>query len=636
MKKLLLGFVVMMSTTIYWSQAPTPELFHYRFDGTGTTVTNYASNPPAGTATGTIMGGLTQQANSGQCGGALLGTGASSSSDYVNTNWVTNLSGTSWTISFWTNNVPSTTSTMYILGDVNAGGIRVFTGGVAGAGNWILRGSFTDVYANGGAAAGPTMTTFVYDMALNEIRSYVNGVLNSTVAQAGVSAVGTGPFKVGGYSSSTCLPSGSFMDEFRLYNRALSLAEIQSLMITETSSTISVTTCDSYTVPSGGETYTASGTYMDTIQNINGCDSVMTINVNILSSTASTIAPVVCDDYNSPSGNYNWTASGTYMDTIPNAAGCDSVITINLTVNQPTFDTIDVVECDSYSAPDGAMYSVSGVYYAIIPNAAGCDSVITINLTINTATSSSISETTCDEYLGPDNQTYNSSGTYTIQIPNMAGCDSIITLDLTILQSSSSTITELACNEYTAPDGTVYTSSGTYTAVLPNAAGCDSIITINLTVETTDTSVIVSNGTLTVNESGATYQWFDCTTMQPVNGETNQSFTPVVNGTYGVNVTTANCTVASDCYAVTDVGLEESASLDLKLFPNPVNTELNIINAQGAELTLQLFDNSGKLLQTIVTSEMNVTIGMENMASGVYQLRAKGKNAEHTFKVVRN
>lgn len=39
--------------------------------------------------------------------------------------------------------------------------------------------------------------------------------------------------------------------------------------------------CFSYTVPSGDETYTVSGTVMDTIPNTEGCDSIMTINVTI-------------------------------------------------------------------------------------------------------------------------------------------------------------------------------------------------------------------------------------------------------------------------------------------------------------------------------------------------------------------
>ena len=53
--------------------------------------------------------------------------------------------------------------------------------------------------------------------------------------------------------------------------------------------------------------------------------------------TTSTITETACDSYVSPSGNYTWTTSGTYFDTIPNAAGCDSVVTLDLTVN-----TVDV------------------------------------------------------------------------------------------------------------------------------------------------------------------------------------------------------------------------------------------------------------------------------------------------------
>jgi len=102
----------------------------------------------------------------------------------------------------------------------------------------------------------------------------------------------------------------------------------------DNSSSFSVTACLNYTVPSGDEVYTQSGTYMDTITNVGGCDSVMTIHVTIVNSNSSAIInEIACQSYASPSGNYNWTSSGAYTDTIPNAIGCDSVITINLTVN---------------------------------------------------------------------------------------------------------------------------------------------------------------------------------------------------------------------------------------------------------------------------------------------------------------
>ena len=104
-----------------------------------------------------------------------------------------------------------------------------------------------------------------------------------------------------------------------------------------TSSTINESLCDgaTYTSPSGNYTWTNSGAYMDTIQNSVGCDSVISINIITGVETNSSINAVLCPgtSYTSPSGNYTWTTGGTYSDTIPNALGCDSVITVNLTTS---------------------------------------------------------------------------------------------------------------------------------------------------------------------------------------------------------------------------------------------------------------------------------------------------------------
>ncbi len=100
-----------------------------------------------------------------------------------------------------------------------------------------------------------------------------------------------------------------------------------------TTSTISETACNSLTSQSGNQIWTTSGTYTDTIPNITGCDSIITLNLTINTTTFATINPTSCFTYTSPSGNYIWNTSGTYMDTIPNAAACDSIMTINLTID---------------------------------------------------------------------------------------------------------------------------------------------------------------------------------------------------------------------------------------------------------------------------------------------------------------
>lgn len=99
-----------------------------------------------------------------------------------------------------------------------------------------------------------------------------------------------------------------------------------------TSSTINVSACESYTVPSNDETYVTSGVYHDTIPNAALCDSIITINLTIKNNTTATISPTACGSYTVPSTDETYMVSGTYMDTIPNAANCDSILTINLTI----------------------------------------------------------------------------------------------------------------------------------------------------------------------------------------------------------------------------------------------------------------------------------------------------------------
>ena len=201
--------------------------------------------------------------------------------------------------------------------------------------------------------------------------------------------------------------------------------------------------------------------------------------------TTASIAPVACISYTVPSGDETYTTSGTYMDTIPNASGCDSIISIDLIVLAGSSSSTTVNACDAYTSVGGITYTSSGAYLETYTNTNGCDSIVTINLTLANSTTSTLVETACDSYLSPAGGTYTSSGIYTDYITNAAGCDSIITIDLTINSSTSSTINQTALDSYTTPSGATYTNSGTYTDIISNAAGCDSVITINLVVNHT-------------------------------------------------------------------------------------------------------------------------------------------------------
>jgi energy-converting hydrogenase Eha subunit F len=202
-----------------------PEILYYIFDETGgNQTTNYAV-PGRGFPVADVLGGLTM-GPTGQFGSAVIGSGGSSSTDYVNTGWNTDIGTSSWTISMWLNNVPATTTLAYYFGDNTAGSFRAFIGGVAGSGNILLRATgMTDVLISG-IVPGPTVIHIVYDATIPDVKTYKDGVLHTTVAQSALNINGTAPFKVAGYATSAGLSVGTLMDEFRFYSRALDAAEV--------------------------------------------------------------------------------------------------------------------------------------------------------------------------------------------------------------------------------------------------------------------------------------------------------------------------------------------------------------------------------------------------------------------------
>lgn len=155
---------------------------------------------------------------------------------------------------------------------------------------------------------------------------------------------------------------------------------------TDDAATINETACGSYTVPSGDETYTTSGMYMDTIPTTLGCDSVLTINLTISPNGTSTDVQAACDSYTWIDGNTYTTSNSTATFVITGGAanGCDSVITLDLTINNSTTGTDVQEHCLTYTWIDGNTYTASNnTATHVLTNAAGCDSVVTLDLTIN-------------------------------------------------------------------------------------------------------------------------------------------------------------------------------------------------------------------------------------------------------------
>jgi hypothetical protein len=121
-----------------------------------------------------------------------------------------------------------------------------------------------------------------------------------------------------------------------------------------TSVTLSGTGADTYSwdnavidgvsfVPTATEIYHLQGT------DVNGCQGIDSVQVIVNNSSSSTLTETALDSYTLNGQTY--TQSGTYSQLIPNAAGCDSTITLNLILNFTGIDEMKNFAVSIYPNP---------------------------------------------------------------------------------------------------------------------------------------------------------------------------------------------------------------------------------------------------------------------------------------------
>jgi len=111
-----------------------------------------------------------------------------------------------------------------------------------------------------------------------------------------------------------------------------------SVIVTVNSSnlTVNASICQSQSYQVGIHNYTLTGTYKDTLTNYLGCDSIITTNLTVIPIQQTTLNPVICQGETYYLDNHPYTTTGTYIDSLTTALGCDSILTINLiTVTPP-------------------------------------------------------------------------------------------------------------------------------------------------------------------------------------------------------------------------------------------------------------------------------------------------------------
>ena len=386
----------------------------------------------------------------------------------------------------------------------------------------------------------------------------------------------------------------------------------------------------------GDETFYDAGTYVVNVETSGGCQTEVTLNLNVDPTPSSTIDEEICEGESYDFEGETITDSGVYTHTFEVQNGCDSIVTLNLVVHSTSTlieETICEGEVFEYEGND---YDETGNWEFIYTATSGCgDSTVTLALTVE-PTAEIIYETICEgESYTLGNNTYSQSGTYVEDIVTGAGCNKEVTLNLEVAENPVVDVEETICAGDSYVVGTnTYTQSGTYSDVITSSSGCDSTVNLILTVtdeiETTESIVEntgENNGSISINVTGGnapyTFSWS--------NGATTQNIANLNGGEYTVTITDANGCEQIITYTVG--GIINSTrvpelSFDLKIYPNPVNrgemTNLEFNTDNEEKVNIRLYDALGKLIRTeiieIGVGKTNEEIQAPNIP-GLYMIR---------------
>ncbi len=186
-------------------------------------------------------------------------------------------------------------------------------------------------------------------------------------------------------------------------------------------------------------------------------------------------------------------------------------------------------------------------------------------------------------------------------------------------------------------------------------APCYETVTGNVTVNCTDgngmvveanpAEITIDNSTtqdanlLAAVASGYDYQWIDCSTDEPIEGETSQTFTASENGNYAVIISSENCTTTSECMQVTTVGISQyTASLEVSTYPNPFTEFITFESEEfiSNDALVQVFSTTGQLVKSqSFYKQRKIQLNLSDLQNGCYLVQIISGNAQYSQQVIK-
>jgi hypothetical protein len=359
-------------------------------------------------------------------------------------------------------------------------------------------------------------------------------------------------------------------------------------------------------------------------------------------------------------GSNTWPSTGIQSIFLRQAAGTGNYeideiragetwasVTPSAPVSCVTYNTITASACNTYSL-NNQTYTTTGTYVQTLSNAnaAGCDSVINLNLTINNASTSTLNITNCGPYI-LNNQSYSASGSYTQLTQNVAGCDSTITLNLNILSSNTyyqdldndgygnALISQTGCSPIQGYVSNSLDCDDNNNAINPNATEiCDGLDNncngqedegltfLNYYFDGDSDGYGIGNPTVSCSPiAGYATQTGDC-------DDSNNSVYPGATDTEG-NGIDENCDGIDGVVSVTELQFESTIA------PNPSSGLFEVQLNSAIHLDVLVLDLNGKVQAAFTTNSKTIHLDLTQLNPGTYFLNLVAYSQQSTHRLVK-
>lgn len=355
-----------------------------------------------------------------------------------------------------------------------------------------------------------------------------------------------------------------------------------------------------------------SGHYVDNMQTIYGCDSVINIDLIVNTKFNTTIYDTICSNEQYDKNGFSVNQSGLYFDTLKAQNSCDSLVELLLTVNNAYEKTyLEMICMGEVFNKYGFNESNSGFYTHNYQTIKGCDSIIHLNLKVSNEVLKDIYDTICDgEIYSQNGFTETQNGVYVDSLQTLNGCDSIVKLHLrvnpTYVNLDSVNEVEICQGESIEFNGKTLTTSGYYKEMLQTEHGCDSMLQVSLKVN----PVYWITDSVTI-ENGKKYKW---------NGKTYSkqgNYTDTLLSIKGCD------SIVTLCLSFVSSFLKIDSLRDIIIFPNPTSEAINLkIQIPANKIVILLINTLGETLRKLQfpANQKEISIDIRDIQKGNYIL----------------